>query len=377
MIRNRMVKFAVILTCIFAGGVYFFLAMNKENYSPYTDPNCKQVQGAIVCEPAKEETAEALEQSYLQTLSRENEQNARVENVLGANDISLWDELLGDYELNLILAGKELERKKVKTATAVNASPGNARIECNDDRRYRNQPTDYELYLAVYRNDPQEKLQISCLFSISGLDPLNKDCSSGIADIAVKIGKVVPYAYWLTKAAEGGLADAQYALAHNYAYNNYTFSQNYDRAFRWATKASDQGNMDAKILLAKLYMGEHDFVKVAELYSETAEMGDGPSQEALGWMYLRGQGVPQNFVEGYKWFLLAKYDRQNHADKYKECGLYPPYHYDLPPPPWKVLDDSYDSNWRASATPEQIAEYDRLMIEADRLAKMWKPKPER
>jgi len=48
-----------------------------------------------------------------------------------------------------------------------------------------------------------------------------------------------------------------------------------------------------------------DYVKAAQLYRQGANRGHAASQHELGMMYLLGQGVPQDFVEAYKWFNLA------------------------------------------------------------------------
>jgi TPR repeat protein len=42
-----------------------------------------------------------------------------------------------------------------------------------------------------------------------------------------------------------------------------------------------------------------------------ADQGDVLAQNGLGAMYGTGKGVPQNFVEAYKWFSLAA--AQGHA----------------------------------------------------------------
>ena len=43
---------------------------------------------------------------------------------------------------------------------------------------------------------------------------------------------------------------------------------------------------------------------VAELRSD-AEQGDAKAQYSLGFLYSKGQGVPQDYVTAYAWFNLA------------------------------------------------------------------------
>jgi len=48
-----------------------------------------------------------------------------------------------------------------------------------------------------------------------------------------------------------------------------------------------------------------DFKQALQLYLPLAEQGDDLSQHALGLMYMKGQGVPQNYTEALKWYFLA------------------------------------------------------------------------
>ena len=79
-------------------------------------------------------------------------------------------------------------------------------------------------------------------------------------------------AVWFRKAAELGLADAQYNLAL-ICYDGLGITQNYPEALSWFTQAAEQGHVE--------------------------------SQWNLGRMYFRGQGVTQNFVEAYTWWSIA------------------------------------------------------------------------
>lgn len=51
--------------------------------------------------------------------------------------------------------------------------------------------------------------------------------------------------------------------------------------------------------------GDQDYAKAANWYGKGAETGDGPSQYALASLYENGHGVPQDYVQAYKWYVLA------------------------------------------------------------------------
>ena len=51
-----------------------------------------------------------------------------------------------------------------------------------------------------------------------------------------------------------------------------------------------------------------DYVEAAKWYRKAAEQGDAEAQHNLGVMYYNGEGVPQDFIESYAWVLLAKAD---------------------------------------------------------------------
>ena len=49
----------------------------------------------------------------------------------------------------------------------------------------------------------------------------------------------------------------------------------------------------------------NDYQKAARLWLPLAEQGDAIAQSNLGNMYRKGQGVPQNYKEAYKWYHLS------------------------------------------------------------------------
>ena len=48
-----------------------------------------------------------------------------------------------------------------------------------------------------------------------------------------------------------------------------------------------------------------DYKEAAKWYKLGAEQGYAEAQCYLGRLYMLGEGVPENFIESYKWMLLA------------------------------------------------------------------------
>ena len=63
----------------------------------------------------------------------------------------------------------------------------------------------------------------------------------------------------------------------------------------------------------------HNYVRAAEIFLPLATAGDARAQSFLGFMYARGQGVPQNFVVSAGWYRCAS--DQGLADAQYMLGL--------------------------------------------------------
>jgi uncharacterized protein len=120
-------------------------------------------------------------------------------------------------------------------------------------------------------------------------------------------------------------------------------------AVKWYRLAADQGNAAAQLALASMYAKGRGIPQsdadAAKWYRRAADQGESWAQTNLGVMYARGQGVPRDYVSAYMWFDLSAAQG----------------------------DQTAVSNRDAAArrmTPEQIGE-------AQKLAREWKPKPER
>jgi hypothetical protein len=71
---------------------------------------------------------------------------------------------------------------------------------------------------------------------------------------------------------------------------------------------ADTGDDHAACVAAAAYYNgirvAKDLPKAAYLYSEAAMHGNTLGQQKLGFMYARGEGVPKNMLEAYKWISL-------------------------------------------------------------------------
>jgi hypothetical protein len=93
----------------------------------------------------------------------------------------------------------------------------------------------------------------------------------------------------------------------------------------------------------------HSQEPALDWWQRTAEDGNPNSQWRLGWLYERGEGVPQDYVQAYKWYALATHNLSPNSRQYDKT----------------LRDWSEDSNrLTAKITPQQI-------IEAQRMASEW------
>ena len=147
-------------------------------------------------------------------------------------------------------------------------------------------------------------------------------------------------------AAEENNPKAQIALSKLYSGTLYgDFRRNYKKSFQWMEAAANQGNTDAEVEMAEMYIrGEvipmnarkaktwyekaaakddldginglarlyrygsgvrKDQEKAFEYYQEASLQGHTRSQVGLGMAYRDARGVKKNLVYAYAWFLIA------------------------------------------------------------------------
>lgn len=102
----------------------------------------------------------------------------------------------------------------------------------------------------------------------------------------------------LSGPTQAGMAEAQAA---------YVAGQ-YDIAIREALPLAEQGNASSQVMLGLIFEAPgpmQDFSQAANWYISAAEHGHWFAQTMLGRLYLRGKGVPLDYVQAYKWLNVA------------------------------------------------------------------------
>jgi localization factor PodJL len=115
-------------------------------------------------------------------------------------------------------------------------------------------------------------------------------------------------ARWLERAANQGLAPAQFLLSGLYE-KGIGIEKDLVRARDLYLAAAQKSNAKAMHNLAVLYAegvnGQPDYEAAAAWFRKAADHGIKDSQYNLAILYGRGIGVTQNYAEAYKWFVLA------------------------------------------------------------------------
>lgn len=113
--------------------------------------------------------------------------------------------------------------------------------------------------------------------------------------------------HWLTRAAEGGLSQAQLALAQWQQERGdlVTARQNF-------ALAAAQGDVDARYAYGEMLRlglgGKEDYVQALKQYRLAANAQHRIAQYRMGIMREQGLGAPRNRVHAYAWYLLAATD---------------------------------------------------------------------
>jgi TPR repeat protein/parvulin-like peptidyl-prolyl isomerase len=117
-------------------------------------------------------------------------------------------------------------------------------------------------------------------------------------------------ANWWKKAAEQGLAGAQYLLGLAYS-DGRGIEEDKSEALTWYEEAAEQGDASAEMALAYLYQNgggdsfEPDPAKALEWFRKAAGRDDPDAQLQLGNAYTRGDGATRNLKEAASWYAKA------------------------------------------------------------------------
>lgn len=107
--------------------------------------------------------------------------------------------------------------------------------------------------------------------------------------------------------ARKGIAENQYQVALCYYYG-LGVDADAKKAMLWLKQAVAQNHTKAMYQLAEFYNRHdqyHDAALAIAWYKKAAAKDHVKAQLRLAEMYVKGEGVPQDYVEAYKWFYLA------------------------------------------------------------------------
>lgn len=118
-----------------------------------------------------------------------------------------------------------------------------------------------------------------------------------------------------TKKAEQGDVEAQLTLGAVYSEGGPGVTEDYKEALKWYTKAAEQGHAGAQACLAALLCNKgKDYKEAIKWCTKAAEQGHAGAQHNLALMYYRGQGIIEDYIEAYKWILIAGMNGEDISD---------------------------------------------------------------
>jgi uncharacterized protein len=120
---------------------------------------------------------------------------------------------------------------------------------------------------------------------------------------------VTPELTSIRQKADAGDAEAQFALAVMYDLG-IDVPKNYAESGKWYLKAANQGLAEAQFKLGVRYFefgkkAKENFTTAFSWFYKAANQGIVEAQLNVGLMYQLGRGVPTNKVEAYKWYNIA------------------------------------------------------------------------
>ena len=127
---------------------------------------------------------------------------------------------------------------------------------------------------------------------------------------------------WYRKSANQAQPDAMLALGTIYMNGAEGVPMDSKEALKWFEKAGKAGRPDAFNSMGFIYQYggtgvDRDLHQAFTNYNSAAEKGYGKAMTNLGRMYREGIGVDKDYVEAYKWFLLATQYGDGVAGRYK------------------------------------------------------------
>ena len=113
---------------------------------------------------------------------------------------------------------------------------------------------------------------------------------------------------WWRQAAEQNSKEAQFNLGISYEFG-IGIPSDLQEAVKWYQKAADQGIDQAQYNLGNMYFNGHgvetNYAEAVKWYRMAAEQGDAKAQHCLAGIYALGNGVPKDYSEAFKWIYKA------------------------------------------------------------------------
>jgi TPR repeat protein len=198
-------------------------------------------------------------------------------------------------------------------------------------------------------------------------------------------------ARWFRKAADQGDAHGQFLLCSLYFLGK-GVPQDQTEALKLCRDAAAQGDAEAQTFLGNIYLDGSgvppDYAEAAGWFRKAAERGDAEAQTFLGGTYFGGIGVAQDDAEAAKWFRKAADQGYAEAQAFLG-GMYSEGHgvprdY-IQAHKWLSLAASRFSAFEIRNRDQAIQDRDRVAVkmtsaqiaEARKMARDWKPKPDR
>lgn len=123
---------------------------------------------------------------------------------------------------------------------------------------------------------------------------------------------------WLSRAAQQGQPVAEYRLGTLYE-RGQGVAANPATAASWYEKAANAGNRLAMYNLAVAQanksLGRQNMPEAARWFSKAASLGLVDAEFNLAVLYERGDGVPQSLLDAYKWYMIAAAAGDNGAQQ--------------------------------------------------------------
>lgn len=112
-----------------------------------------------------------------------------------------------------------------------------------------------------------------------------------------------------TKAAEKGIAKAQWLLANIYQYDLTETGAQPELAFKWFLRSAEGGDPRAQTLVGKAYLYgsgvSEDFKQAYQWLNKAAGNGSADAEFSIGFMFYEGKGRQKDVSAAISWFKKA------------------------------------------------------------------------